>query len=286
MGSIITSPAFNPEISMEPMASSFRNATSNAELQSLLTEVQNALEDARNVYQAASNAYNAAVAEREVYLTNGIKNASLVSSNIVNDYNSLYLGLYRPWYDTGKAEGNSQMNSLINEIVINRKYRQSSWGNAKVSGASAYLKKNLYNRVYKPGSERYRYWFQQNEVVIPFIQSLISAYDSYVKESKRLNDNVIQKKKELDTAQSAVTAQQELYTKTATELERAKNLPEMTQIAANAAAASDKIKADSNVEMAKIQADFELKKSRNRIIIAGGVIFLALAAGAFFYFKK
>jgi hypothetical protein len=283
MGSILVSPAFNPEIVIDE-SRNFRNAASTSQLESDLASVKQAAEEAREELTEASDKYNAAFDARESYAANGVKIPNF-SDNILTDYNQWYLNTYQKWYNEGQKEGDNRIKDLIQEIVIKRKYKQGDWGNAVIPG-TAWQKKNLYDRIYNNNSQFKRYRFQQDEVVRAFIQRLIGERNTYISRVKVLNDDVVRLKQLLDAAQKKFNDQQALVTKTATDLETARNLPEMTRIASDAATAAAKISADADIEKARILAQSETTRARNRMIIIGGAAVLAIGIGAFLLLRK
>lgn len=284
MGSILVSPAFNPEIVLGN-SNQFRNAASTSQLESDLASVKEALKRAEETLTEATENYNTAVDARDRYIINGRKIANF-SDNILTDYDQLYLNNYRKWYDAGQQEGETRMVNLINEIVLNRKYKKDTWGDAVVPG-TLYKKKNLYDRVYNNKSQFNRYRFQQDEVVRAFIVRLLAEKDAYDKEVKRYNQDVIPPlKAAMDEAQRTFNKQQELVTKTATDLQTARNLPEMTRIANDAATAAAKIAADADVEKARILAQSETTRARNRTLILGGAAVAVIGIGAYLFLRR
>jgi hypothetical protein len=288
MGSILVSPAFNPGITINE-SDKFRNATST-ELESILADIKNALNTAQKAYDKASETWRKSVDARDNFQKNNLANTTLASPNILNDYERLYVKLYQPWYDSGSPEGNTQINQLIDEIVVKRKYKQSTWGESLVvpNRVGSPKKRAVYDKVYSiSGEELYSsniYRFQQNKLVIPYINLLVSLRNGYVNTISGLNDDVDKKKKDLDLAKKTLDDQQALYTKTALDLENAKNLPEMTRIANEAAEAAAKIAASTELEKAKIQAQSETEKQKTRTILIAAVA--ALGIGAFLMMRK
>jgi hypothetical protein len=283
MGSILVSPAFTPELIIDE-SRNFRNAASTSQLESDLASVKAAAEEAREELTEQSDAYQNAVNARESYAANGVKIPNF-SDNILTDYNQLYLNTYQKWYDAGEVEGDNRIKDLITEIVLTRKYKKNDWGEAVIPG-TLYKKKNLYDRIYNNNSQFKRYRFQQDEVVRAFIQRLVDEKRTYDTRVKSLNDEVVRLKPLLDAAQKKFNDQQALVTKTAKDLETARNLPEMTKIAADAKTASDKIAAEAALETARIQSQAETIRQRNRTLILGGVAVALVGIGAFLFLRK
>jgi hypothetical protein len=283
MGSILVSPAFTPELIIDE-SRNFRNAASTSQLESDLASVKAAAEEAREELTEQSDAYQNAVNARESYAANGVKIPNF-SDNILTDYNQLYLNTYQKWYDAGEVEGDNRIKDLITEIVLTRKYKKNDWGEAVIPG-TLYKKKNLYDRIYNNNSQFKRYRFQQDEVVRAFIQRLVDEKRTYDTRVKSLNDEVVRLKPLLDAAQKKFNDQQALVTKTAKDLETARNLPEMTKIAADAKTASDKIAAEAALETARIQSQAETIRQRNRTLILGGAAVALVGIGAFLFLRK